>query len=168
MSTSTESGQAPPEGGADDGELLEMLGRMGEELAFNQHLGVRIRELAPGRCVTEMPASPQLENHIGTAHAIAQLAPAELAGATAAASRLPDLVGDGWVPVLAGLDVRYHAPAEGDLLVATAEVTGEQAEEARADAGDDRLSLPVHVTVACDGAHVVTIEQYVVFLAPEA
>lgn len=113
---------------ADDGDLEQLLDglvELGETLAFNQRLGVRVRRLEVGRAETELPADEGLANHLGGVHAIAELAPVELAGALAASSRLHTLVSAGHVPVVGGLDVRYRAPASG-RLVAVAEV-GEEA-----------------------------------------
>jgi acyl-coenzyme A thioesterase PaaI-like protein len=107
------------------GRLLDDLVELGETLPFNQRLGVRVRHLRVGRAETELPADERLANHLGGVHAIAELAPVELAGALAASSRLHGLVSAGYVPVVAGITVRYRAPAVG-RLVAVAEV-GEEA-----------------------------------------
>jgi acyl-coenzyme A thioesterase PaaI-like protein len=111
----------PPQVPDDPGGLLADLRKLGEGLPFNEHLGVRVRSLEIGRAVTELPGDERLANHLGGVHAIAELAPVELAGALAASSRLHALVATGRVPVVAGISVRYRAPANGDL-VAVAEV----------------------------------------------
>jgi acyl-coenzyme A thioesterase PaaI-like protein len=115
----------PPQVPEDPGGLLHELRKLGETLPFNEHLGVRVRSLEIGRAETELPADERLANHLGGVHAIAELAPVELAGALAASSRLHELVATGRVPVVAGISVRYRAPANG-TLVAVAEV-GEEA-----------------------------------------
>jgi acyl-coenzyme A thioesterase PaaI-like protein len=127
--------------------LLEQLRELGETLPFNQHLGVCVRSLEVGRAETVLPADDRLANHLGGVHAIAELAPVELAGALAASSRLHSLVSAGHVPVVAGITVRYRAPA-GGTLVAVAEV----GEEVIAPAWEDveegrrpRLEVDVEV-----------------------
>jgi acyl-coenzyme A thioesterase PaaI-like protein len=69
-------------------ELLAGLRALGDGLAFNQHLGASVAELEVGRAVTRLADDPALHNHLGGVHAIAELAPVELAGALAAATRL--------------------------------------------------------------------------------
>lgn len=101
--------------------LLEGLTRTGDELPFNRHMGVTVRALQPGRAETVLAASDDLANHVGGVHAVAELAPAELCGALAVSSRLTVLLERGFVPVVAGMRVRYRAPARGELT-ATCEV----------------------------------------------
>jgi acyl-coenzyme A thioesterase PaaI-like protein len=140
---------------SDAQDVLDGLARFGSELAFNRHLGVEVRVAEVGRCVTALPPSPDLENHLGGVHAIAELAPVELAGALAAASRLRPLLERGYVPVVGQLTTRFLAPAAGELL-ATAEVGPEVLGPAlaAADAGErPRVEVTVEVTDA-DGAVV--------------
>jgi acyl-coenzyme A thioesterase PaaI-like protein len=126
----TSPAPSPDPTAADDtAALLRDLMELGRSLPFNQHLGVRVRRLEVGRAETELPADDRLVNHLGGVHAIAELAPVELAGALAASSRLHSLVAAGHVPVVAGISVRYRAPAAGPL-VAIAEVGEEVVAEA--------------------------------------
>ncbi|MEX0834787.1 MAG: DUF4442 domain-containing protein [Nitriliruptor sp.] len=139
--------------------VLDGLRRLGTELAFNRHLGVEVREATVGRCVVALPANPALENHIGGVHAIAELAPVELAGALAASSRLTPLFARGYVPVVGRLATRFRAPATGELL-ATAEV-GEDILApalAAADAGE-RPKVDVEVTVTDPDGTVVNVTE---------
>jgi acyl-coenzyme A thioesterase PaaI-like protein len=146
--------------------VLAGLRELGEQLPFNRHLGVEVVDLDTGRCRTRLPANDRLANHLGGVHAIAELAPVELAGALAASTRLRALVERGYVPVVGGLEVRYRAPANGDL-VATAEV-GEEAVApalAAADAGErPRVTVTVEVTDAA-GTVVAIAELRFVYLA---
>jgi acyl-coenzyme A thioesterase PaaI-like protein len=145
-----------------DGQLDALaagLVRLGEELPFNRHLGVLVDHVEVGRCRTRLPANARLANHLGGVHAIAELAPVELAGALAASTRLAVLLQRGYVPVVGGLEVRYRAPAHGEL-VATAEVGEEVVAPAlaAADAGErPRVAVTVEVTDAADT--VVTIAE---------
>jgi acyl-coenzyme A thioesterase PaaI-like protein len=130
--------------------VMAGLRELGEQLPFNRHLGVEVLDLDTGRCRTRLPADERLANHLGGVHAIAELAPVELAGALAASTRLRALVERGYVPVVGGLEVRYRAPAEGEL-VATAEVGEEAVVPAlvAADAGErPRVEVTVEVTDA--------------------
>jgi acyl-coenzyme A thioesterase PaaI-like protein len=95
--------------------LLAGLATGGTQLPFNRHLGVDVVELTTGRCVTRLRDDAALHNHLAGVHAIAELAPVELAGALAVSSRLRDLLERGFVPVVGGLSVRYTAPAAGEL-----------------------------------------------------
>lgn len=136
----------PPTGDA----LLDGMASLGSELPFNRHLGVAVVELSPGRAVTRLADDPRLHNHLAGVHAVAELAPVELAGALAATGRLRAALERGYVPVVAGLEVRYVAPARGSLTaVAT---LGEDAVEpavAALDAGERvRVEVDVEVTDA--------------------
>lgn len=119
----TAAGAPEPGAGPDDAltGLLAGLRQLGTELPFNRHLGVEVADLTVGRCTTRLPEDARLANHVGSVHAIAELAPVELAGALAASSRLAVLLERGLVPVVRTLEVRYHAPGRG-ALTATAEV----------------------------------------------
>ncbi|GGI08354.1 PaaI family thioesterase [Egicoccus halophilus] len=135
-----------------DTAVLDGLRALGEELPFNRHLGVEVVELTTGCARTRLQADERLANHVGGVHAIAELAPVELAGALAASGRLAPLLGRGYVPVVGGLTVRYVAPARG-VLYATADV-GEDVVApalAAADAGErPRVEVEVAVTDAQD------------------
>jgi acyl-coenzyme A thioesterase PaaI-like protein len=156
--------------GTDDSSGLDDLAaglvQLGEGLPFNRHLGVVVDHLERGSCRTRLPADERLANHLDGVHAIAELAPVELAGALAASTRLAPLLERGYVPVVGGLEVRYRAPAHGDL-VATARV-GEEAVApaiAAADAGErPRVEVTVEVTDAA-GTVVTVAELRFVYLA---
>lgn len=155
-------------GGADvvdDEGIIAALARLGVELPFNQHLGVGILEVAPGSCRTVLPENPALANHLGGVHAIAELAPVELAGAIAASSRLTALVARGYVPVVAGLRTTFRAPAHGELTASAA--VGEEAVAPALDAADaglrPRLTVPVEVTDVA-GTVVTRAELDIVYL----
>ncbi|MFP4634732.1 MAG: PaaI family thioesterase, partial [Nitriliruptoraceae bacterium] len=96
-------------------DVLDELVALGNDLPFNQHLGARVRSVGDGRATTVLASNEALTNHLGGVHAIAELAPVELAGAMAASSRLRPLVERGFVPVVGSLSVRYTAPASGEL-----------------------------------------------------
>jgi acyl-coenzyme A thioesterase PaaI-like protein len=149
----TVSAAPPPTGDA----LLDGMATLGTELPFNRHLGVSVVELAPGRAVTRLADDARLHNHLAGVHAIAELAPVELAGALAATGRLRVLLERGYVPVVAGLEVRYVAPARGALTAVAS--LGEEAVEpavAALDAGE-RVRVEVDVEVTDGGGTVVAV-----------
>lgn len=128
--------------------LADVLAEAGERLPFNLHTGVEVRSVEPGRAQTVLRQDHRLDNHIGTVHAIAELAPAELAGATAVGSRLGPLYAAGYLPLVRDLRVRYRKPARGEL-VATASFGAEEAAaiQAAVDAGE-RAACDVEVDVS--------------------
>jgi len=131
-----------------DDPLLESLRQLGNDLPFNQHLGAEVVSIIPGRVVTRLRADERITNHLGGVHAIAELAPVELAGALAASSRLRSLLERGFVPVVGSLSVTYVAPAAGELTATG--IVGEEAiapAVAAADAGErPRVVADVEVT----------------------
>ena len=160
MTATTDDGQT--------GEVLAGLRALGETLPFNQRLGVRVRRLEVGYAEAELPFDEGLTNHVGGVHAIAELAPVELAGALAASSRLHELVAAGHVPVVAGITVRYRAPVDG-ALVASARVGEEAVAPARAAvAAGERPRLDVDVEVHDEaGTLAVRATCTFVYLAPQ-
>ena len=152
---------------AEVADLLDGLCALGDGLAFNRHLGARVEELEVGRAVTRLADDPALHNHLGGVHAIAELAPVELAGALAAASRLRAVIAAGFVPVVGELTARYTAPASGELT-ATAELGPDAEVEASAAlAAGERPRATVTVTVT-DRRGVVVVEAELVVLFLDA
>lgn len=144
-------------GGQTGDALLDGLVELGAGLAFNRHLGVEVLELEVGRARTRLPADARLHNHLGGVHAIAELAPVELAGALAVSGRLRALLERGYVPVVGELAVRYRAPARG-AVVATAEVGPEVVAPALAAAdAEDRPRVEVEVEVTDEEGTVVAV-----------
>lgn len=150
---------------SDDAPLFAGLRQLGDGLPFNQHLGVEVVTIEPGRVTTRLPADDRVTNHLGGVHAIAELAPVELAGALAASSRLRSLLERGFVPVVGSLSVRYVAPAEGELTALG--IVGDEAVApavAAADAGErPRVVADVEVTDS-QGTTVVVAELTFVYL----
>lgn len=148
-----------------DDPVVAGLIELGDQLPFNQHVGAQVVRVETGRCVTRLGADERLANHLGGVHAIAELAPVELAGALAASTRLRGLLERGFVPVVRDLQVSYPAPASGELT-ATATV-GEEAvaaaEEALAAGYRPRATAHVEVTDA-GGTVVATARLTFVYL----
>lgn len=145
-----------------DDAVLAGLATGGAELPFNRHLGVEVVELGTGRCVTRLRDDAALHNHLAGVHAIAELAPVELAGALAVSSRLRALLERGFVPVVGGLSVRYTAPAAGELQ-AIAQVGEEVIAPALAAADDGRKPRVEVEVVVTDAAEVVVARAELTF-----
>ena len=159
MAASPADGPAP--------ELLAGLIALGDGLPFNQHLGARVDTLEVGHAVTRLADDASLHNHLGGVHAIAELAPVELAGALAASTRLWRVLERGYVPVVGEVAARYVAPATGELT-ATARLGGEAVAPALAsiEAGE-RPRAEVEVTVT-DAHGTVVLEARLTFVFLDA
>lgn len=148
-------------------ELLAGLVALGDSLPFNQHLGARVDTLEVGHAVTRLADHARLHNHLGGVHAIAELAPVELAGALAASTRLWQVLERGYVPVLGEVTARYVAPAAGELT-ATARLGSEAVAPALAsvEAGErPRAEVDVAVT---DPHGTVVLEAQLTFVFLDA
>ncbi len=159
MDASLANGPAP--------ELLAGLVGVGDSLPFNQHLGARVDTLEVGYAVTRLADHACLHNHLGGMHAVAELAPVELAGALAASTRLWQVLERGYVPVVVEMTARDVAPATGELT-ATARLGPEAVAPALAsvDAGE-RPRAEVDVTVT-DPHGTVVLEARLAFVFLDA
>ncbi len=149
----------------EDDPLIAGLVELGDQLPFNRHLGVEVVALEAGRCTTRLRADDRLANHLGGVHAIAELAPVELAGAMAASTRLRGLLERGYVPVVRDLSARYEAAATGELTATATVPEGveEAVEEALAAGYRPRAIADVEVTDA-QGTLVATAQLTFVYL----
>lgn len=85
---------------------------MAAMIPFNGHLGVAVVEVGDGTGRAELPASPQLLNHVGTQHAAALFAVGEAASGAAMSGALAPMITD-VTPVARQVDIRYLKPARG-------------------------------------------------------
>jgi acyl-coenzyme A thioesterase PaaI-like protein len=132
---------------------------LGNMLPFNRHLGVEVVDVATGWCTTRLPADDRLANHVGGGHAVAELAPVELAGALAATTRVRSLLERGFVPVVGALSVDYVAPAVGELT-ATATVGEEVVAPALAAVEEGRRPRVVAAVELTDaGGELVAVAE---------
>lgn len=133
--------------GAETDDVGAFVARIAETLPFNRLLELTCRTARAGYAEVALPGDERMTNHLGSVHAVAELAPAEAAGGIAAASGLADLVHDGWVPIAKRLEVDYRRLANGEV-VAICELPEELARSAReaAQAGE-RIGfvLPIDV-----------------------
>lgn len=151
--------------GVTDEQVAKVLIEQGNQLPFNRHLGVEVVDVAPGWCRARLRADDRLDNHLGGVHAIAELAPVELAGAIAATTRLRALLERGYVPVVGSLSATYLAPARGELM-ATGTVGPEAIDPALAAADEDRKPKAVATVEVTDvdGTVVATAELTFLYL----
>lgn len=117
-------------------------------MPFTAHMDVQVRSVSPGHAEITLPPDDRFTNHVGTVHAIAELAPAETCGGVAITSELVDLLQLGFVPIAKRLEVDWTAPARGEL-VAVAELSAAEAARMRAaaDAGE-RVACTLDIPVA--------------------
>lgn len=146
-----------------DERVAQALIDQGNELPFNRHLGVEVVDVAPGWCRTRLPADDRLDNHLGGVHAVAELAPVELAGAVAATTRLRTLLERGYVPVVGSLSTRYVAMARGELF-ATGMVGEDAIAPAVAAADEGRKPKVVATVEVTDGDGIVVATAELTFL----
>lgn len=114
------------------------------QVPFIRHLGVQVEDFSPGRVVLSLSAEPDAATHMGSMHAGALFALAEIAG-SAALSTHQQLVGMR-VWARAG-EIRFRRPATG-RVTAHAEITDEMVqavlrELARAESAE--IVVPVEV-----------------------
>src|SRR3712207_7089928 len=90
--------------------------REGLELAipFNQHLGLKVADLEPGRGVVTLPDNEALRNHVGTQHAAGLFAAGEAASGAAFVSVFAGHL-DGVTALAAGASIQYRKLARGPI-----------------------------------------------------
>ncbi|MCK6506392.1 DUF4442 domain-containing protein [Myxococcota bacterium] len=136
-----------------------------DHVPFIRHLGVQVEDYAPGRVVLSLSTEPTAANHVGTMHAGALFALAEVAASAACATH-EDLLG---LRLRArGVEVRYRQSAAG-RVTAHAEVTDEMATavlEGLAAHGKAELVVPVEILDG-RGATVAKVTGRYGFRGPE-
>lgn len=132
-------------GGDDD--LRSFVEGIVDALPFTAHMGIGVDHVEPGLARISLPGDDRFTNHLGTVHAIAELAPAETAGGVAITSAFPDLLEQGYVPIAKALRVQWTAPARG-MLTATARLDPDEQVRMRAAAGrGDRVACTLWIPV---------------------
>lgn len=89
-----------------------------ERQGLLRSFGARMTALSPGRCVIEIPFSPQVTQQHGFFHGGVIGALADTSGGYAAMTRLPE----GRDGLTLEYKVNFLRPASGEVLVATGEV----------------------------------------------
>jgi thioesterase domain-containing protein len=136
-----------------------------DQVPFIRHLGVQVEDYSPGRVVLSLATEPTAANHVGTMHAGALFALAEVAASAACATH-EDLLG---LRLRArGAEVRYRQSAGGQVT-AHAEITDEMAAsvlEGLAAGGKAELVVPVEILDG-RGATVARVTGRYGFRGPE-
>jgi acyl-coenzyme A thioesterase PaaI-like protein len=103
---------------AASGTLKELI----ERIPFNELVGIQVLTAEPTRSKCRLHFRSSLGNHVNTVHAAAQFALIEASSGAALIASLADII-DEVVPLAAGAEVAYRAPALGDC---TADATVDQ------------------------------------------
>src|SRR5690349_9935949 len=131
-----------------------------ENIPITAAMGVRVVKLEPGTGSIEAPPEPNI-NHAGMMYAGSLFTLGELLGGL-----LPPVTWDitGYVPVVAGLDIKFRRPAFGTIR-ATATVADADLERVRTElaAGEPKIRFPLASVLTDEsGAEVATtLGQYV-------
>ena len=131
-----------------------------ENIPITAAMGVRVVKLEPGTGSIEAPPEPNI-NHAGMMYAGSLFTLGELLGGL-----LPPVTWDitGYVPVVAGLDIKFRRPAFGTIR-ATATVADEDLDRVRAElaAGEPKVRFPLSSSLTDESGTEVatTVGQYV-------
>lgn len=117
-----------------------------QAVPFNQHIGLRVADLATGRCVVHLSDDGHLRNHTGSQHASALFAAGEAAcGGALITAFVEHLEKVG--PMPEGAEIHYRKLARGPI-VATAELEADPARllDELERAGEVRFAIAVALT----------------------
>ncbi len=84
-----------------------------ERLPFNELVGIQVLSAEPTRSRCKMQYRASLGNHVNSVHAAAQYALIEAASGAALMASFAEMLDD-VIPLAAGSEVAYRAPALGD------------------------------------------------------
>jgi acyl-coenzyme A thioesterase PaaI-like protein len=93
-----------------------------ERLPFNELVGIQVLVAEPTRSKCKLQFRASLGNHVNSVHAAAQYALIEAASGAALMASFSEMLDD-VIPLAAGAEVAYRAPALGDC---TADATVDQ------------------------------------------
>lgn len=131
-----------------------------ESIPIAGKMGIRVVRLEPGTGAIEAPPEPNI-NHAGMMYAGSLFTLGELLGGL-----LPPVTWDitGYVPVVAGLDIKFRRPAFGTIR-ATATVADEDLDRVRTElaAGEPKVRFPLASSLTDESGTEVatTVGQYV-------
>jgi acyl-coenzyme A thioesterase PaaI-like protein len=130
--------QAAFAGGATDYEQIRRM--VDSVVPFNNHVGVRVTEVAHARAVAEVADRPEMLNHLGTVHAGAMFLAAEVACAGAFSGALAGRIAQVQSFVLRESKVSFLRPATGRIR-AFGTVDEAVAATVLAETGDSRHEM---------------------------
>lgn len=119
---------------------------------FNRFLGLEKAPADSGLLMT-LPAGPHYANHLGTVHASALIALAEVSSAEYLLRHYGDP--DGLVPVVRRVEAKFRQPARGRVSARAVGTGSEIAELRKSLAARGRALVPVAIEVLDEGGCVV-------------
>jgi acyl-coenzyme A thioesterase PaaI-like protein len=131
-------------------------------IPFNNHLGLVLVEVAPGRGVVKLPDRPELHNHVGTQHAGGLFAAGEFASGAAFLGSFAGQLAR-VTPLARSAEIDYRKLARGEIT-ATARLDDAVADLIEDLEKDGKVEFSVEVDLADAAANVVasmTIEWHV-------
>jgi len=127
---------------------------MDAAVPFNEHLGLEITEMGPGRATVLLPDDDRTRNHVGSQHAGGLFSAAEAASGGAFVGGFAERLA-GLRPLASEASIKYTKLAEGPIE-ATATLDGIDELVATLD-GEGKVSFPVGVELTdSDGDTVAT------------
>ena len=124
-------------------------------IPFISTVGLTIDEITPGRAVATMPARPEVQNHMGTAHAGAVYTLGESASGGVVLSMFADLLPNVFI-ALKSASVTHTKARPGDV-VATARLVGNARETRSTYDESGKVDFDVDVGLAVDGVEVARV-----------
>ena len=124
-----------------------------QAIPFNNHLGIEVTELAPGRGVVRLPDDPSLHNHVASQHAGGLFTAGEAASGGAMLATLGDLMAEA-TPLAEGAEISYRKIARGPIT-ATGRFTMEREAIVEELGREGRVRFPVEVELTDGEGNVV-------------
>ena len=87
---------------------------LSDTIPFNQHVGLQVSEIAPGRAVVRLPEDERLRNHVGSQHAGALFAAGEAASGGAFLGTFAERLGE-LTPLAESAEISYRRVARGPI-----------------------------------------------------
>lgn len=124
-----------------------------QAIPFNQHVGLKVVEVAEGKGVVELPDDDNLKNHVGSQHAGALFSAAEAASGAAFVGAFAEHLG-GITPLAEKAEISYRKLAKGPITA-----IGTLGEDKAALLGtlesEGRVRFPVEVELTNDDGEAV-------------
>jgi acyl-coenzyme A thioesterase PaaI-like protein len=122
-------------------------------IPFNNHLGLVLVEVAPGRGVVKLPDRPELHNHVGTQHAGGLFAAGEFASGAAFLGSFAEQLAR-VTPLARSAEIDYRKLARGEIT-ATARLDDAVAGLVEELEKDGKAEFSIEVALTDSGANVV-------------
>jgi acyl-coenzyme A thioesterase PaaI-like protein len=122
-------------------------------IPFNNHLGLLLAEVAPGRGIVKLPDRPELHNHVGTQHAGGLFAAGEFASGAAFLGSFAEQLAR-VTPLARSAEIEYRKLARG-VITATARLDEPVADLVEQLEKDRKVEFTVEVDLTDADGHVV-------------